>query len=203
MNGSKVAIGLSALAAVQLTVLLAGEPVPIAITRGETLPFAVRTLGDSQSLLDGRGCLALVICTSSCPYCATRASNRRQVEANAPLDVAWIIVGSREAAAEFARVHGFGPNELGFVDPADIGGLSFRRSNLLIPGTPLRVVLDDVGKVTSVALTHEVPSPRELPSGCKPISGVNVPPAVSALSYDESGWSLSSMRPAGQGREWP
>jgi hypothetical protein len=161
-----VGFGLLALAMVQIAALVVRQPAPVIIQRGEAFPATVRTLSGSKSLLDGQGCVALVVCTTSCPYCATRATNRAQFEANAALDVVWVIIGSREAAAEFASVHHFGPNELGFVDPTDVGGFFFRGRNLRIPGTPLRVVVDKAGIVSSVALTHELPSARELTGVC-------------------------------------
>jgi hypothetical protein len=143
MSKALVVLGLSGLAVVQAGALhLRSQPALVAIRQGDVFPVAIRTLDSSASLLDGRGCASLFICTASCRHCATRAAARAQYESDAALDVLWVIIGSRNVAARFAREYAFEPNELGFIDPSDLGGFSFRRRQLVIPGTPLRVVLD-------------------------------------------------------------
>jgi ferredoxin len=154
MNKPVLGIVLLVLASLQLGMLARSQSKPIVISEGMALPVAIRALDDSTSLLDGRGCVSLVVCAASCPYCAAKAASRLENESRTAVDELWAILGSPEIAAQFAREHAFDPNSIGFIDPSNFAGWSFRRRHLVIPGTPLSVVLNNVHKVSHVGLTN-------------------------------------------------
>ena len=167
MRKSILGFGLSGLAVVQAAALyLQSNPTRVVIRRGDVFPAAIRALDGSESLLEGRGCVSLFICTASCRHCARRAAARAQYEKDAALDVIWVIVGSRDVAARFASEYAFQPNELGFIDPSALGGISLRRRRFVVPGTPFRVVLDNRHVVASAVLAHDVPRVTELGGVC-------------------------------------
>lgn len=167
VSGSLLVLILLVLMAIQARSLyLRIPPVEVPVSEGQSFPVTVRNL-EGKPLLQGRGCVVLVLCTTSCVYCKARAADRARYEANASFPVIWVIWGSRAVAAQFASEHAFDTAELGLIDPTEMGSSFLRHRRLSIPGTPLTVVLDGEGTVRDVALAAELPTGPEMDAFCR------------------------------------
>jgi hypothetical protein len=160
-------LALAGAAAAQGAVLL-GESAPEAtiIQTDAELPLPIRWVSDGSPALKRGKCVVLYLLGPDCVHSRIRGDGRRGL-APASIDVVWVLLGSRETAEKFGAELDYRPDELAFLDPQPSRGLNlWGRQRLVLPGTPLRLVLDAELIVRSAVLGAAPLSREEIGEVC-------------------------------------
>lgn len=157
----RVGVALGALAGIQLA-FVAGSGLhshEVEFTKGERLPRGASYIREGAA--PGGQCQVVFICSEYCPYCARAAG--RQTENRSGVPAFWLIMGSAGAAERFGTTHGIPPDRVG--TPSKVRRLG-GPEQIVVPGTPFRVIVDGSGIVRDLALTYDSPSMPELLTLC-------------------------------------